>query len=147
MNPEMLFWLAVVAILVGALFYILRRATLRLGKRCPEGKGLYPECLSVVTIVDGEVSVKAPDGTETRIPLAKVGEIVVETNDSGPTGADVWWRLSDVDGRAVCTFPGGATGEGVALRVFQTLPGFDDNAVIQAMGSTSNRRFVVYRRA
>jgi len=153
MNLEMLFWSAVLAVLVGTLFYVLRRtrsgrnAALRPDTPCPEGKGLYPECLFVVRIFDGDVSVKAPDGAETRISLAQVGEIAVETNDSGPGGADVWWRFFDADGRAICRFPGGATGESAALRVFQTLPGFDNDALIEAMGSTSNRRFVVYRGA
>ena len=36
---------------------------------------------------------------------------MIETNDSGPFGADVWWLLFGADDRIAVAFPQGATGE------------------------------------
>jgi hypothetical protein len=46
-----------------------------------------------------------------------------------------------------CTYPGGATGEQEALAEFpKRFPQFRDEAVIQAMGCTSNAQFVCWKR-
>jgi hypothetical protein len=151
MIQEMSSWMTLLLIPLGVLFYIVQQAMSKSPRprsprpRCPEGSGVYPECLFVVRVADDELSIQAPDGVATRIAVRELREIVVETNDSGPGGADVWWRLFAAEGRAAGTYPGGATGEAAALQTFQTLPGFDNAALIEAMGSTSNRRFVVYR--
>jgi hypothetical protein len=117
------------------------------GSNCPEGKGLYPECLFVVTVSDSEVINKRPDGVIERIALKDLKEVAIETNSSGPWGADVWWLLTGATADARCAYPGGATGEQSVLQWLQRLPGFDDKAVIAAMGSTSNARFVCWQAA
>ena len=130
-------------------FLVVPAAMLRLwpaqlaGKDCPEGKGLYPECMYVITI-DGDVmQVKDPKGELSSISREDVHEISIETNDSGPWGADVWWVLKTAAGRVV--FPQGATGEEKALTWFQSFVGFKDSVVIEAMGCTSNERFACWK--
>ncbi len=108
---------------------------------CPQGPGLYPECLFVASISDGRITVTHPDRPVQSIALADLKEVAVVTNDSGPWGADVWWLLIGNEEGAGCTFPGGATGEQTVLAELQRLPGFNNDAFIQAMGSTSNARF------
>lgn len=115
------------------------------GRRCPGRKGLYPECLHVVTLDATTLTVRAPDGVERSLALAAVREVAIITNDSGPVGADVWWELSGAMPEQVCRFPGGATGENAVLAFVQTLPDFDNEAFIRAMGSTANERFVCWR--
>ena len=115
------------------------------GSRCPEGKGLYPECLFVVSVSGEEITNKRPDGVIERVPVQDVKEVAIETNSSGPWGTDVWWLITGATPDARCAYPGGATGEQAMLQWFHGLPGFDDNAVITAMGSTSNARFVCWR--
>lgn len=129
-----------------ALFLVFR-AFSRRGTRqqCPEGKGLYPECLFVVTVSDSEIINQRPDGVIERLAMKDLKEVAIETNASGPWGADVWWLLTGSSPDARCAYPGGATGEQRMLQWLQALPGFDDKSVIAAMGSTANARFVCWR--
>lgn len=112
--------------------------------RCPDGKGLYPECLYVVKISDSEIANTRPDGVIERIQLKDLKEVVVLTNSLGPWGADVWWHLIGKDADSRCVFPGGATGEEDAIKYLQQLPGFDNGTLIKAMGSTSEGKFVCW---
>ena len=86
-----------------------------------------------------------PDGQTQMIPWGEVECVAIETNDSGPWGADVWWLLEG--GTSRCTYPQGATGDPEALAEYpKRFPGFSDAAVIKAMGCTSNARFVCWER-
>lgn len=99
----------------------------------------------VVHTDDTGLSAGYPDGSKQEISWSEVACIAVETNDSGPWGADVWWLLEGETKR--CAYPGGATGEQEALSEFpKHFPGFSDAAVIEAMGCTSNARFVCWER-
>ena len=114
------------------------------GAKCPEGKGLYPECLFTVSVDDRTVSVKRPDGQLESLAVSELREVAIVTNDSGPWGADVWWHLAGAAAGTRCAFPGGATGEPKTIEFAHALPGFDAKAFIRAMGSTSNARFVCW---
>jgi len=99
----------------------------------------------VVTFNDSLVSAAFPSGETQSIAWQDVDCVAVETNDSGPWGADVWWLLEGPDTRVA--YPQGATGDSEMLEQFPTrFPGFSDAAVIQAMGCTSNARFVCWQR-
>jgi hypothetical protein len=115
------------------------------GSKCPEGKGLYPECLFVVTVSEAGIVNRRPDETVETIARDDLVEVAIETNASGPWGADVWWRLRSRNPESECVFPGGATGEPAVVAWVQQLPNFDNSAFIQAMGSTSEARFVCWR--
>jgi hypothetical protein len=98
--------------------------------------------------VEGEgISVADPNGEEKALPLAELSGVMIETNDSGPSGADVWWLLFGADDRIAVTFPQGATGEKAVIDWLIALPGFDHEAMIMAMGSTADAVFPVWRRA
>ena len=114
-------------------------------KRKERADALMFERAVVVTIDDTGVSAAYSEGDVQRIAWHEVEQITIETNDSGPWGADVWWILAGTAGR--CTYPGGATGEQEALAEFpKRFAQFNDQAVIQAMGSTSNAQFVCWKR-
>ena len=87
-----------------------------------------------------------PTGEAQAIAWAAVTVVAIETNDSGPWGADVWWLLEGAEGRVA--YPQGATGDEEML---EELPrrflGFSQEAVIQAMGCTENARFVCWERS
>jgi hypothetical protein len=72
--------------------------------------------------------------------LADVGAVYVETNDTGPWGADVWWLLNDQTGETKVAFPQGATGEQAALYRLRLLPGFE----VRGMNLTENARFMCW---
>jgi hypothetical protein len=67
------------------------------------------------------------------------------TTDHGPFVDDVFWLLIGEDGKG-CAVPSEAEGMKALLERLQRLPGFDNEAVIAAMGSTSNARFRVWKR-
>ena len=140
-------WLVTIAGLVGIVVWIYRRAVRREASRCPEGSGLYPECLYVVTVSSEDILVRRPDGSGACVRLTDLTRVSIETNDSGPGGIDVWWHWYGRSSEAVCSYPQGATGEPAALELVQSLQNFDDNALRRAMGCTSNRVFVIYEAA
>ena len=97
-----------------------------------------------VDLRDGFLRVTTPAHKRAKIRMDDVIGIAIETNDSGPWGSDVIWHVTD--GNLSVHFPMGATGEEVILSAFQRLPGFDNQAMINAMGSTLNDIFVVYKK-
>lgn len=104
----------------------------------------------VVSFVEGEIVVQHPQGTIEQVKLDELQAVLIETNDSGPWGSDLWWILVGTPGEGEgshhgCMFPGGASGETEILDVLQALPGFDNGAVIEAMGSTDNARFLCWK--
>jgi hypothetical protein len=114
-------------------------------RAAPDARAPSPESRYRVTIGTSEIAVESPDGRIERIAVADLQDIRILTNDSGPWGADVWWWLSGSGGR--CAFPGGAAGDDAMLRFVQSLPGFDNEAFIAAMGSTGNAEFVCWPRS
>ena len=143
----MALWLSVIVVGVAAAIWIFRRAIRKARARCPEGNGLYPECLYVVRATDQQLEVVGPDGGIASQLLSAVTRVVVETNDSGPLGADVWWHWYGSSPAIVCSYPQGATGESAALALLGSFHGVNDDQLRKAMGSTRNRSFTVYERA
>ena len=101
---------------------------------------------SVIVRTDLEgISAKYPNGEISSIRWDAVNIIAIDTNDSGPWGYDVWWVFEGSEDK--CVYPGGSTGDLDALKVLEEkFPGFRDDAVIKAMGSTSNNRFVCWEK-
>lgn len=98
-----------------------------------------------VTWNDAGVSALFPTGEHQTIAWAAVRTVAIETNDSGPWGADVWWLLEGAETRVA--YPQGATGDEEMLKELpRRFPGFNDESVIRAMGCTSNARFVCWQR-
>ena len=87
--------------------------------------------------MDDEIVCRAPKQAEQRIRMADLGAVYVETNDTGPWGADVWWLLNDTTGQTRVAFPQMATGEDAVLARLRQLPGFE----VRGMNSTANARF------
>lgn len=94
----------------------------------------------VEVTADDEIVCRAPKQAEQRVRMADLGAVYVETHDSGPWGADVWWLLNDRTGKTKVAFPGMATGEDAALERFRLLPRFE----VRGMNSTENARFMCW---
>ena len=92
------------------------------------------------------IRVRDKAGAERSVARSALSAVAIETNDSGPWGADLWWLLFDADDRLACAFPQGATGEQAAVDYLLTLPIFDHDAMVRAMASTGNAIFPVWRR-
>lgn len=75
------------------------------------------------------ISAAYPDGAVQIISWSEIDRVAIETNDSGPWNADVWWFLESDKNR--CTYPQGATGDSEAMAEYpKRFPGFSDAAVI-----------------
>lgn len=114
-------------------------------KRQERRDALMFERQVIVSFDDTEVSAIFPTGQKQSIAWQAVDCVAIETNDSGPWGADVWWLLEGLSDRVA--YPQGATGDPEMLEQFPArFHGFDHAAVVQAMGCTSNARFVCWER-
>ena len=87
-----------------------------------------------------------PDGKTETVRWRDLQEVDILTTDEGPYVDDVIWMLQGKDG-AGCAVPSETEGMKDLLPRLQQLPGFDNEAVIKAMGSTNHARFVCWRRA
>ncbi|MGQ0673144.1 MAG: hypothetical protein ACT4N2_09740 [Hyphomicrobium sp.] len=85
-----------------------------------------------------------PDGREDAMAWSAIVRVAIETTDSGPFAADLFWIVDDSEGRRL-TIPLEADGESELLAKMQRrLDGFDNMAVVEAMGSTEMARFTVW---
>jgi hypothetical protein len=85
------------------------------------------------------------DGTETthRLPIRELRKVIVQTDDSGPWGADVLYFLFAEDAHPAGVFPIEAQGCQEFVNWLSTLPGNRDRELARAMASTDVAKFVV----
>jgi hypothetical protein len=97
-----------------------------------------------VSFDDSAITRTLPDGKTESVRWDDLQEVGIVTTDEGPMVEDVYWMLLGSNGG--CAVPGGALGAKELLNRLQQLPGFNNEAVIEAMGSTSNGSFVCWKR-
>jgi hypothetical protein len=83
-------------------------------------------------------------GETTEIGLDQLAAVVIQTNDTGPAGLDIWWIFIGKDLKIACQYPQRANGEDAVRDWVMALPKFDYDEMIRAMGSTRNDSFVVW---
>lgn len=92
----------------------------------------------VITVDDGK-------GGGATLNWADLASVTVLTTDAGPFQIDLFWVLSDRDGRHSLTIPMDAAGEHELLQAMQArLAGFDNMAVVEAMSSTGHDVFQIW---
>lgn len=97
-----------------------------------------------VTFDDEGVTRTRRDGLVEYVAWDDLLSVDIATTNEGPWVDDVFWLLSA--GNHGYVVPSEAEGMGELLLRLQELPGFDDGAVIRAMGCTDNELFAVWRR-
>jgi hypothetical protein len=97
-----------------------------------------------VSFDDSAITRTMPDGKIETVRWADLYEVGIITTDEGPLNEDVFWILAGSNGG--CAVSGGAQGMKELLERLQRLPGFDNAAVIEAMGSTTNKKFQCWKR-
>src|SRR4051794_5572709 len=102
-----------------------------------------PSC-ATVTFDDDGVTCRRPDGLVEAVRWADLQIVLIQTIDAGPAVDDVFWVLGGGD--SGCVVHSEAEGMNLLLERLQRLPGFDNNAVIQAMSCTENQNFVCWKR-
>jgi hypothetical protein len=99
-----------------------------------------------IVITEESVTRIRPDGVQESVRWGDLVEVGIVTTDEGPYSEDVFFLLLTSAREAGCVVPQGAEGAEALLGHLQRLPGFDNEAVIKAMGCTSNARFVCWRK-
>ena len=107
---------------------------------------LEPESKWVVAVNGDRISISDETGQIKSVTKDELSGVAIETNDSGPWGADVWWLLFDSSDQLACAFPQGATGGEAVIEYVSALRSFDHGEMIKAMTSTDNAVFAVWRR-
>ncbi len=84
------------------------------------------------------------DGRTESVRWDELESVELLGTDDGPLGEDQYWLLRSATGG--CAVPGLAAARTDLLDRLQALPGFDNAALIEAMGSTENACFPLWRR-
>jgi len=85
-------------------------------------------------------------GTVETIRWDELDEVGILTTDDGPWGDDVYWMLLAVGRTHGCGIRSTTAGMDALLTRLQQLPGFDNKAVILAMGCAAEASFLCWRR-
>jgi hypothetical protein len=98
-----------------------------------------------VSIENG--SIVTSDGSQTthRLPVIALKKVIVQTDDSGPCGADVLYFLFTSNAEPAAVFPLEAQGCQTFVDWLCELPGYNDRELARAMGSTNVAEFVVFQ--
>ena len=104
-----------------------------------------PEADWKVTIDSEKIITTDPENNIWSFPTEELIKVIIQTNDTGPWGIDLWWRLVSNKGTTL-SVPGGANGENYMLQYLQSLVGFNNEQVIEAMACTDIREFVCYNK-
>lgn len=95
--------------------------------------------------IDGDaITLVHPAGLRETVSFAALKHVVLRTTDQGPLVDDMFWLLED-DEREIVV-PSGAEGADALLEKLQSLPGFDNEAVIAASASTDNALIPCWKR-
>jgi hypothetical protein len=78
---------------------------------------------------------------------SELTEVRIVTTDAGPWSEDVYVVLVGAGERSGCLVPNAVLASSGVLDRLQALPGFDNRAVVEAMGSTANAVFTCWKRA
>ncbi|AHH15972.1 hypothetical protein NONO_c11650 [Nocardia nova SH22a] len=97
-----------------------------------------------VEITDRFVRRTLGNGRIEEVAWQELTEVRIITTADGPFTDDVFFVLIGVRGNG-CVVPHSAADNGFLVRL-QQLPGFDNAKVIEAMGTVSDRQFLVWRR-
>lgn len=105
---------------------------------------LFDSTPESVTFDDEQITRTMRGGKTESIRWDQLREVHIVTTNEGPWADDVFWLLLG-DGVG-CVVPSESEGMQALLERLSALPGFDDKAVIEAMGCTDNNRFQVWMR-
>ena len=106
---------------------------------------IVPESGVQVSHDERSIRMTRPDAAGLEVAWSDLARVTILTTGAGPFMTDLFWVLSAREGSHDIVLPLGAKGEHELLKAMQRrLAGFDNLAVIEAIGSTDNASFVVW---
>lgn len=103
-------------------------------------------CAPRTVVFDDEQVIRTmANGKTESVRWDELQSVAIVTTGDGPWAEDVFWVLKGKTGG--CAVPQGVQGSTELLKRLQELPGFRNEALIEAMGSTSNARFICWERS
>ncbi len=93
---------------------------------------------------DRGVTCRGPNGLTESVTWDDLRTVLIRTTSDGPFADDVFWFLMGSEGE--CVVPSEARGAAGLLERLQQLPGFNDEALIQAMSCPDDAKFVCWER-
>lgn len=98
----------------------------------------------VLTDEDG-IRVRDPGHPERMASWTEFSDVTLVARMNSPATADFFWSIDLRPGRAPIRVPFGAGGEREFVRAMQVrLQGFDNMAVVEALGTMSDGRFAIW---
>ena len=97
-----------------------------------------------VSFDERAVTYHRPDGTLEEVTWEELSAVEIVTTDKGPFVCDVFFVLHG--NQRGCAVPQEADGATELLERLQKLPGFSNEAVIDAMACAENAHFSVWKR-
>ncbi len=97
-----------------------------------------------VVVTDSGITCEHPSRGSQQIGWDEIEEIDIVTTDQGPWLPDVWLVLLGNTNR--CLVPQIAVGYDALYERVSKLEGFDYDAVIAAMATTENAKFICWKR-
>jgi hypothetical protein len=122
-----------------------RQRTGGAGCRCGSGRSGQDVGVAVEFSADGIRRV-LPDGRCEEVSWIDLAEVRVITNADGPSAEDVFFVLTAAGGVRGVAVPHSMATDAF-IRWLQSLPGFDNQALIQAMLSVVEEQFLLWRAA
>jgi len=99
----------------------------------------------IVSFDDTTITARYSNGEERAVRWNDLSKVGIRTTDEGPVAEDVFWGLH-AGSEVRVVYPSAASGAQELLAAMQRrLAGFDNEALINAMGSSDNNDFVVWR--
>ena len=111
-----------------------------------EASPALPSASSLRIVIDDQgTRCEYPDGNVEAVRWDEMRKVAIITTDEGPFVEDVYFALFGTNGG--CAVPSSAPESQALLERLQQLPGFNNQAVTDAMCCADNQEFVCWERA
>lgn len=100
---------------------------------------------SGITVDDDGVRRLLADGTEESVTWSDLAEVAIRTTPEGPWKEDVFFLLVRTGGGG-CAVPAGDPSADDLMTRLQSMPGFDNDAFVEAMTTIEDGLFVVWQK-
>jgi hypothetical protein len=110
-------------------------------------KPALPAERAVVQFDAEAVTCTRTGGLTERVRWSDLRAVLIKTTSDGPGVDDFFWVLLGEGAKSGCVVPSEAAGCDLLLARLQELPGFDNEAVIQAAQCVEDRDFLCWQHA